>query len=362
MLFRSKFSMPVTAFTRKAGDQARSQDYIRDPNLKLIYKLQQVFLRCPSAHLFKYIVIAVLDRQIKIMADLWLARNDIDQFVIYLLGITVKEPDPVYTVYQGQLVQKLRQTFLSVDIGAVERSLLRDQDQFAHALRREFPRRPEHLLQHAAAELHARRLAREVQRNRDAHLLRQRHLAEIHVDGSPGQHVVLQLTQKRVRGGPVHVQRDEKLLAAPSAHRHHELVGVQRDQLGAALEVDGQFGSKTEAAVKAFQKKTGLKQDGKYGDLTHAALMAAIADNDVGQKTEPDLDPEPEELTEARVKIVCNSGTVNIRVGNGTDYARITAVADGTTFEWIATASNGWHAVKVGSQVGWVSGAYAELE
>lgn len=48
------------------------------------------------------------------------------------------------------------------------------------------------------------------------------------------------------------------------------------NQLGATLEVDGQFGSKTEAALKAFQKKARIKQDGKYGDQTHAALMAAV--------------------------------------------------------------------------------------
>ena len=59
--------------------------------------------------------------------------------------------------------------------------------------------------------------------------------------------------------------------------------------------------------------------------------------------------------------VICGDGTVNIRVGNGTDYARITAVADGTTFEWVATATNGWHAVKVGSQVCWVSGKYSEI-
>ena len=43
--------------------------------------------------------------------------------------------------------------------------------------------------------------------------------------------------------------------------------------------MDGQFGSKTEAAVKAFQKKAGIKQDGKYGDQTHAALMSAVAED-----------------------------------------------------------------------------------
>ncbi len=131
------------------------------------------------------------------------------------------------------------------------------------------------------------------------------------------------------------------------------------NQLGASLTVDGDFGSKTETAVKAFQKKAGLKQDGKYGDQTHTALMAAVADNDVGQQTQ--AEPEPEQPAVTKVKIVCNSGTVNIRVGNSTDYARITAVADGTVFDHVATAANGWHAVKVGSQGGWVSGKYSEI-
>ena len=104
-----------------------------------------------------------------------------------------------------------------------------------------------------------------------------------------------------------------------------------------------------------------LKQDGKYGDQTHAALMAAVADNDVGQRTQPEPEPEPAKPTGTKVKIVCDNGTVNIRVGNGTEYARITAAADGTVFEHVVTAVNGWHAVKVGSQVGWVSGKYSEI-
>ena len=33
---------------------------------------------------------------------------------------------------------------------------------------------------------------------------------------------------------------------------------------------------------------------------------------------------------------------------------------DGTTFEWIATAENGWHAIVVNAQIGWVSGKYSK--
>jgi peptidoglycan hydrolase-like protein with peptidoglycan-binding domain len=39
---------------------------------------------------------------------------------------------------------------------------------------------------------------------------------------------------------------------------------------------DGDFGSSTQKAVKAFQKKTGLKQDGIVGPQTLAALDAAL--------------------------------------------------------------------------------------
>lgn len=89
--------------------------------------------------------------------------------------------------------------------------------------------------------------------------------------------------------------------------------------------------------------------------------MAAVTDNDVGQRIEPDPEPEPEPPAGTKVIIVCNNGTVNIRTGNGTEYSRITAVPDGTECEWIATAQNGWHAVKIGGQVGWVSGKYSKI-
>ena len=104
-----------------------------------------------------------------------------------------------------------------------------------------------------------------------------------------------------------------------------------------------------------------------YGDQTHAALMAAVAEDDAGQKAMTKTQPEPEQeqpvagQTTIRVLIKSSGGKVNIRTGNGTSYSRITAVAPGTTLEYVASAFNGWQAVKIGSQVGWVSGEYSEI-
>ncbi len=100
---------------------------------------------------------------------------------------------------------------------------------------------------------------------------------------------------------------------------------------------------------------------------THAALMAAVAEDDAGQQAMTETQPEPEQeqpvagQTTIRVLIKSSGGKVNIRTGNGTSYSRITAVAPGTTLEYVASAFNGWQAVKIGSQVGWVSGEYSEI-
>lgn len=71
--------------------------------------------------------------------------------------------------------------------------------------------------------------------------------------------------------------------------------------------------------------------------------------------------PETPQLVGTTVVIVSEGGKVNIRAGNGTQYARLSSVAPGTTFEYIATAENGWYAVPFGNRVGWVSGSYAKL-
>lgn len=135
-------------------------------------------------------------------------------------------------------------------------------------------------------------------------------------------------------------------------------------QLGYALPkhgADAEFGSETEKALLAFQKKDGLEADGKYGDKTHAALMDAVADDD-GQPDEPEPpatdEPKPVGTT---VVIVSEGGKVNVRTGNGTQYSRISSVAPGSTLDYVASAANGWHAVVIGAKVGWVSGNYSKV-
>lgn len=119
-------------------------------------------------------------------------------------------------------------------------------------------------------------------------------------------------------------------------------------------------------------KKRSWRASGKYGDQTHAALMDAVADDDEGQNDKPDEDetpetpdaPESEETPKpvgTTVVITSEGGKVNVRAGHGTNYSRITSVAPGTTFEFVATAANGWHALIVGAKVGWVSGKYSRI-
>ena len=50
---------------------------------------------------------------------------------------------------------------------------------------------------------------------------------------------------------------------------------------------------------------------------------------------------------------------MGIKTPRGKDVWSQTTV--GTTLEYVASAFNGWQAVKIGSQVGWVSGEYSEI-
>lgn len=55
--------------------------------------------------------------------------------------------------------------------------------------------------------------------------------------------------------------------------------------------VDGKYGAKTEAAVRAFQSAHGLKPDGICGPLTWAALIAAVSPEETHETEEPPAEP-----------------------------------------------------------------------
>lgn len=129
---------------------------------------------------------------------------------------------------------------------------------------------------------------------------------------------------------------------------------------------DGDFGAETEAAVRAFQKAEGLEVDGKYGEKSHAALMDALSADDEApeqpaQPEDGDEENDAEKPVGSQVVIVSEGGKVNIRVGNGTQYGRITQLAPGKTLDYVAAAQNGWNAVVVNARVGWVSGEYSRV-
>ncbi len=82
----------------------------------------------------------------------------------------------------------------------------------------------------------------------------------------------------------------------------------------------------------------------------------APAESDTPAESTPETTPAKTVLITAG-----NGGKVNIRVGNGTNYGRITSVASGTALPYIATAPDGWHAVALSDRVGWVSGKYSTV-
>ena len=117
--------------------------------------------------------------------------------------------------------------------------------------------------------------------------------------------------------------------------------------------VDGDYGADTEKAVKLFQKANSLEATGVYDAATHAKLTV----------DEPTVAHAPEKKPAgSTVQIFAeNGGSVNIRVGNSTDFKSITTVKPGATFDYVVTAANGWNAIVVGKQVGWISGKYSKV-
>ena len=114
--------------------------------------------------------------------------------------------------------------------------------------------------------------------------------------------------------------------------------------LDASLETDGEYGSTTAGAVKAFQHARNLPATGEADRATLEVLGLIAADSGSG--------------TENVVRIT--GDTVNVRRGPGADYESIAIARKDDTFP--AVAADGWRPVLFGGEIRWVSMKYASLE
>ena len=106
---------------------------------------------------------------------------------------------------------------------------------------------------------------------------------------------------------------------------------------------DGDFGSATEKAVMAFQKEHGLEVDGEYGPKSYAALQAELDKMDDVPAVEPD----------ASENLTVVSGEWNIRTGPGTAYPTAGIVSAGDKLTEIEPGN--WLPVLFEGEVRWIS-------
>ena len=134
-------------------------------------------------------------------------------------------------------------------------------------------------------------------------------------------------------------------------HRGYRTAAMQKvlNANGADLNGDGEFGPKTLAALKEFQKAKGLPVTGKGDAATLAALGIAPT---VGTPAESELPTQP--TNGVRV----TGGSVNLRTGPGTTYDTVRSVSKGTVLTPVET--DGWQPVLLGNEICWISARYIE--
>lgn len=101
---------------------------------------------------------------------------------------------------------------------------------------------------------------------------------------------------------------------------------------------DGDFGSETETALKAFQTEKNLTVSGVCDAETWTALSANVV---------------------KEVEII--GGSVYVRKGAGTEFKSIGIVHKGEVYPYVSTASNGWIEIKYLNGTAFVSNKYSKV-
>lgn len=110
----------------------------------------------------------------------------------------------------------------------------------------------------------------------------------------------------------------------------------------------------------------------KPGDVSEAAKTkrAKYGQEYFDEFNETPITPDPPAPVDSKKYVVTKKDKVNLRIGNGTTYDGVIQISKaGTKFEWIATAENGWYAVRATApawknkyKVLWISPDFSELQ
>lgn len=112
---------------------------------------------------------------------------------------------------------------------------------------------------------------------------------------------------------------------------------------------DGEFGDATEIAVKRFQTAKNLDVDGEVGPKTVAAIKAALK-----ELAAPVENPKV---------VVIHGGDCYIRSGPAKIYDELGVAYENSKMTYAGdTSPDGWLAVVYKEKTGWVSGKYGRLE
>ena len=98
----------------------------------------------------------------------------------------------------------------------------------------------------------------------------------------------------------------------------------------------------------------------RYEKPTNQSEKGKQTRADYGQKFY-EMFSKNEPISSSKQVVVIND-RVNIRAGNGTNFPRVTQVNKNAIYEWVATAENGWHAIKFPGRVVWISGEFSKLK
>jgi hypothetical protein len=122
-----------------------------------------------------------------------------------------------------------------------------------------------------------------------------------------------------------------------------------------ALGADGDFGEKTESAVKAYQTVKNIIPDGIVGPFTRAALEADLPDTDAMEDSDAVAPPSN------RPQITISGGNAFIRNSPNTTGMIKGVAKTGDQFDYMGeTSMDGWQSVNYHNELSWVSGKYAK--